>query len=185
LIIVADAVGEQESLAVYHAYGQYIDRPVFQLKYPNSLGLFYSNVTAKCGLIANSQESILTRLSEKGTKIRKELYDEIEIDGIHYRAKVNHNLKPEHIYHGDDVYDAAYTVQSILEDYIRYLAIYYRTYYECNNLVFTGGVAHNGLLKRRLMGMFDEVWVPKDPGDSGSALGAILQHTRQRVKMYA
>lgn len=176
IIIVADAVGELESLVVYRAEGYYISDPLFTLDYPHSPGLFYSNVTAKCGLKANSQEGILTKWSLQGKNILMDLYRGHLIDGIHFIALENYNKKPPHLYSRELAYDAAYTAQLILENYITNLAVYYRNALGIKNLVFTGGVAYNALLRYRLEELFDRVYVPTNPGDGGSALGAIIQH---------
>ena len=75
----------------------------------------------------------------------------------------------------------ATAVQSILETYFVGLANHFN--HVSSNLVFTGGVAFNTKLQIKLANMFSHLYVPRYPGDAGSALGAVLQHTHKHTDL--
>jgi len=61
-ILVIDGIGEWDVLTIWHAKGNNIKK-VYSVKYPNSLGLFYSAVTQQCKLKPCEEEYILMDMS--------------------------------------------------------------------------------------------------------------------------
>lgn len=176
LVVVADAIGEQESLAVYHAHDNRLNTtPVFTLKYPMSFGLYYSHHTAMIGFKPNRDEHMLMEMSNQTSY-------------TNYPLAMLSRDKKYHLYPETIVVDPterkwiAATVQNQLEKYISNL-VKRLSGDRLINLVFAGGVAYNKKLCEMLRYHVNvkDLYVPSHPGDAGSALGAILQHTHQSV----
>jgi len=186
LVVVADAIGELESLAVYRAQeGRLYTDPLFVLKYPHSLGLFYSHHVAMIGLKPNQDESVMMRMSRQSTCVEyHKVVDTFVADTPHFYTKKNFHLYPDVI--RDDVEKKwiAATAQHVLEQYFVDLIRHF-TQGRKENIVFTGGVAYNSFVVDRIQGVNrrSKVYVPSHPGDAGSALGAILQHTHQHIEL--
>jgi carbamoyltransferase len=174
LVVVADAIGEQESLAVYRAYDRRLDTtPIFTLKYPSSLGLYYSYHTAMVGLKPNRDEYKLMKMSNES------MYRNYPL--ALFSVHTNYHLYPKTIV-ADPVEQRwiAATVQHQLEGQLIKVVEKFSDGRRVN-LVFAGGVAYNRKLCEKLKFNVNDLYVPSHPGDAGSALGAILQHTHQRV----
>ena len=186
LIIVADAIGELESLAVYRAQeGKLHTNPLFVLKYPHSLGLFYSYHVAMIGLRPNRDESVMMRMSRQSTCVE---YHKV-VNGVFSNAPYFHTQRNFHLYPDviqDDIEKKwiAASAQHVLEQYFVDLVRHF-TRGRKENIVFTGGVAYNSFVVERIQGVNrrSTVYVPSHPGDAGSALGAILQHTHQHTEL--
>lgn len=185
LVIVADAVGENESLAVYTATRGRLDtKPLYTLQYPDSLGLFYSYHTARVGLKPLQDEGKFMDLS-KYSWIRHDqsVYDTVMLDGYTFQTTRNLHRRPEVIETDPQVQARiAATAQDILEGALERIYLRFNNHSK-HNLVFTGGVAYNTLAVNRLRKHAKNVYVPSHPGDAGSAYGAILQHTHQHIEL--
>jgi len=72
--------------------------------------------------------------------------------------------------------DVAASIQLVLEETVLRLALHLRDRTGLSNLCLSGGVALNCVAVGKLAdsGIFDNVYVPPDPGDGGGALGAAL-----------
>ncbi len=70
----------------------------------------------------------------------------------------------------------ALAVQRVLEGIVLRSARHLKKLSSSRNLCFSGGVALNSMVNGRLEreGIFDRVWIPPAPGDSGGAIGAAL-----------
>lgn len=183
LIIVADAIGEQECLAVYSAHGQHLYKePLFVLKYPHSLGLFYSHHAARIGLEPNQQERVMMAMSRLGNPTDQSVLDSVEVKVPDFKTKYNlHRYPTELITDTQRKRDIAATAQKILQDYLMEMYWHFSNY--STNLVFTGGVAYNTNVVKMLKAICPKLYVPTHPGDAGSAYGAILQHTHQHITL--
>lgn len=51
-----------------------------------------------------------------------------------------------------------------------------------NNLVLMGGCALNCVANKHTYNYFKNVWIMPAPGDSGSAIGAVLAHKKKHIK---
>ncbi|NBX51085.1 hypothetical protein EBT25_14440 [bacterium] len=183
VVIVADAIGELESLAVYKATDRKLDTtPLFVLKYPHSLGLFYSHHVAMVGMQPNRDEAIFMKMTYDRSSGYHPLVNGFTIEGINFKTTKNFHRYPtiQNIPQTEKVKIASAT-QQVLENYMSGLAKHFR--HISSNLVFTGGVAYNSQLHRLIATGYNGFYVPSHPGDTGSSLGAILQHTHQHIKL--
>jgi carbamoyltransferase len=75
----------------------------------------------------------------------------------------------------DDYFDIAAAAQTIYEDWFDVMLVKARLMIDTDNLVLMGGCALN-CSANRFTGdcYFDNVWIMPAPGDSGSAIGAVL-----------
>ena len=87
-IIVIDAIGEFQTLTIWEAKGNKL-KLKYPLKYPHSLGLWYSAMTQRCGLKPNEEEYILMGMSAYGNPDR--LINEIYKDFIGNNFKFKKN----------------------------------------------------------------------------------------------
>lgn len=185
IIIAADAIGELESLVIYKAQNGVIDpQPLHVLKYPHSLGLFYSYHTTRIGFEPCMQERSLMEYSQRSSaKSDPSVLDTASWGSLYFFTTKNLHLRPSIIDDWDNMElktSIAATTQYVLEDYMIKLV---NTFTAGNkNVVFCGGVAYNSVLCKKLKEHCN-LWVSPSPGDAGSALGAILQKTKQYVTL--
>ena len=194
-ILSVDGVGEWTTSSFGKAYDTTIEL-THDIRWPHSVGLFYSAFTYFLGFKVNEGEYKLMGLSAYG---KPKYYDlicdkliDIKNDGsIHLnmeyfaftydKVMTNQNFselfgipprkedsKAEQIH-----YDIAASVQLVLEDILLKMAdhVYKKT--GMKNLCFGGGVALNGVANNRILndGPFENLHIPPSPGDGGSAVG--------------
>jgi carbamoyltransferase len=191
-VLVIDAIGEFECFTQWQAQGNDLYR-CSSLSYPNSLGLFYSAMTQRCGLKPNEEEYILMGMAALGNPSRlirdilKEFID-FPIDDYQEPYRVKQNLhrgcnwwKPE-LSSQQDIYDIAAATQAVYEmAFERILQNAVRTS-GSRNLVLMGGCALNCVANPIAYKYFDRVWIMPAPGDSGSAIGAVLAHKKKHIQ---
>ena len=197
-ILTVDGVGEWTTAS----FGQAEDTNIQltnDIRWPHSLGLFYSAFTYYLGFKVNEGEYKLMGLSSYGEPkyydlIKKELIDIKDDGSIHLNMKyfafthdkVMTNKKFENLF-GCPVrkedseakqihYDIGASAQSVLEEVLLKMAnhVYEKTHKE--NLCLGGGVALNGVANYKILkeGPFKNVYIPPSPGDGGSAIGCAL-----------
>jgi carbamoyltransferase len=194
-ILSVDGVGEWTTSSFGKGYGTTIEL-TDDIRWPHSVGLFYSAFTYFLGFKVNEGEYKLMGLSAYG---KPKYYDlicdkliDIKNDGsIHLnmeyfaftydKVMTNQNFselfgipprkedsKAEQIH-----YDIAASVQLVLEDILLKMAdhVYKKT--GMKNLCYGGGVALNGVANNRILndGPFENLHIPPSPGDGGSAVG--------------
>ena len=194
-ILSVDGVGEWTTSSFGKGYGTTIEL-TNDIRWPHSVGLFYSAFTYFLGFKVNEGEYKLMGLSAYG---KPKYYDlicdkliDIKNDGsIHLnmeyfaftydKVMTNQNFselfgipprkedsKAEQIH-----YDIAASVQLVLEDILLKMAdhVYKKT--GMKNLCYGGGVALNGVANNRILndGPFENLHIPPSPGDGGSAVG--------------
>jgi carbamoyltransferase len=184
-IIVADAVGEWDTLSVWVASGD-VMKKVASTKYPDSLGLLYSAFTRRCGFKPNEEEYILMGASAFGTPnlvedIKREFVEPSDQQEFLLKKNVHRgigNWMPK-----ASMEDIAASIQCVLEDYLTELFEWVSYTTGKRKLVFMGGVALNCVANSKLATrrIFDDIWIMPNPGDAGSALGAALAYTNQHV----
>ena len=81
-IVVIDAIGEFETCTIWYAWGSHFEKR-YSLKYPKSLGLWYSAMTQRLGLKPQEDEYILMGMAGWGTQdhtlknaIRKDFFND-------------------------------------------------------------------------------------------------------------
>lgn len=197
LVVVVDAVGERESVAIYHGFGDNLVL-IKTIDFPNSAGMFYSTFTAYLGFAPNEGEYKVMGLSAYGDadvyyeRLRDLIVlndDGFEIDQQHFNWETSDVLFKSSLidYLGigpripsDEVgaqhAHLAAAVQRVYEEIFMHVvrigssAVGYR----CQNICLGGGSAYNGLANNRCYEEFDSVWVPFAPSDAGSSIGACL-----------
>ena len=75
-VVVIDAIGETDTISIYHAYyngaclaGEHAKanyKLLYQVKYPHSIGMFYSAVTQRCDLEPMDEEYITMGMAAYG-----------------------------------------------------------------------------------------------------------------------
>lgn len=192
LVLVIDAIGEWDTITLWQGRGTEL-KLVYKKRYPHSLGLFYSAMSARLGFRPNDEEYIFMGLSSYGDPDR--FYNEIKesffVGGQGSKFSLKHNLhrgcrwwRPD-IVSFEDFKDVAAATQQILEDIIvEMLQTFFREH-PTQNLVYMGGVALNCRLNARLAREFSEknIWIFPNPGDAGSALGAALAQSKSFVSL--
>lgn len=158
--VVIDAVGEWDTATIW-----YKKKKVWSLKYPSSLGLFYSAVTQSIGLKPNEDEYITMGLSAFGEPI----YDYNPYDYYHRGASFIGRKE-----------DIAASAQHILEKEI--LSIMKRARKYSSHLCYSGGVALNCVANTKIHSLFDHIWIMPNPGDAGSSLGCAAAYLNKRIQ---
>ena len=194
-ILTIDGVGEWSTASFGIAKNNKIQL-TNDIRWPHSLGLFYSAFTYFLGFRVNEGEYKLMGLSSYGKPkyydlIKENLIDVKNDGSIHLNMKyfaftydkvmTNENFaqlfgipprkegqKTEQIH-----YDIGASAQKVLEDVMLKMVnhIYLKT--KMKNLCMSGGVALNGVANYKILknGPFDNVHIPPSPGDGGSAVG--------------
>jgi carbamoyltransferase len=167
-IIVADAIGEWDTVSIWNYDGKFTK--VYSKKYPYSLGIFYSAFTKLLGMQPMKDENKLMQMSIDGEslpqylKVKEKFKENLHI-GVRDWGEVENEV------------DIAASVQLVFEDE---LTQFLRIARKVNNkLAFTGGCAYNKLSHERVADFFEDYHVPKFPGDSGSSIGAAFYQNSQ------
>lgn len=200
LIIVADGMGEVDSISLYIGEEQHIH----SLKHFNlfsSIGIFYSLITAHLGFEINSGEYktmglapygdprrfsdffnkcitlqkgeiIVPVFSKNKTLLEKQTYRALMewISNETFKAR-DPEKEIEQIH-----MDFAAGLQATLNKMMLDFATYWQEKTMLKNLCLAGGVALNCVMNSTLLksGIFDRVYVPPAAGDSGTSIGAAL-----------
>ena len=198
-ILVVDGVGEWSTTSIFHGIGDKI-RGIKEIKFPHSLGLFYSAFTQYCGFKVNSGEYKLMGLAPFGNpSFEKLIYEnliEVKDDGsfqlnLKYFNYMTDNstinplfgqlfgLKARHpkepiTQHYRDV---AASAQVVTNKIMKALANTALRLTGSNKLCLAGGVALNCVANSQIANSFsnkENLWIQPAAGDAGGALGAAL-----------
>jgi carbamoyltransferase len=184
-VLVIDAIGEFETVTIWKGAGNNLKK-LWSQSYPHSIGLFYSAMTQRVGLKPNEDEYILMGMAAYGND---SLVATIKEDFITYGKKIKfkQNLhrgctqwRPELTV--KDSFEIAYATQILYEEmFSNLLETAYRLT-GSKNLVLMGGCALNCSANRLTGRWFDTTWIMPNPGDAGSAVGAVLaKHPAWRI----
>jgi carbamoyltransferase len=184
-----DSIGEFETLTVWKAKAKRLKK-VYSQRYPHSIGLWYSAMTQRVGLKPNEDEYILMGMAAYGDPDR--LYKHIKQDFFGYNKSrlttFNCNLhrgclqwRPD-LTSEQDMFDIAAATQKVYEDEFRYIIARAQRLTKEKNLVLTGGCALNCSANSIAHDYFDNVWIMPNPGDAGSAVGAVLAYIKNFIK---
>lgn len=173
--------------------------PLWEIRYPHSLGLLYSSFTYYCGFKINSGEYKLMGLAPFGqprfVKLIKDHLIRLYEDGsyslnLSYFGFMDSMAATNDKFHrlfgsgprnpeGEmtDFYkDVAASIQEVLNEAVLRLAYKVKSETNADNLCLAGGVTlncvANGLLSAS--GLFKNLWIQPAAGDAGGALGAAL-----------
>ena len=174
-IIVADSIGEWDTLSVWNAKyenGNATYKKIYSKKYPFSFGLFYSSIVQLVGMKPNCDENKFMELSMMGRVIPDLLLDMNE--QLEHR---NNHKGCKGFYSNYSSEDLSATCQALLE----YKLLQVFKNYQHKNICFSGGVAFNSLAVAKLVDIGYNIFVPKNPGDPGSAIGAAALIYKKRI----
>jgi len=194
-ILTVDGVGEWSTTSFGYAKNNSIKLSK-DIRWPHSLGLFYSAFTYFLGFQVNEGEFKLMGLASYG---KPKFYDlilenliDVKNDGsIHldmeYFAftydKVMTNEKFSQLFgiepRKEDEkteqihYDIGASAQKVLEDILLKMVNHVHEKTKMKKLSLGGGVALNGVANYRILkeSNFEDVHIPPSPGDAGSAVG--------------
>jgi len=201
-IFTIDGVGEWTTTAYGIGEGNDIKLSK-EIRFPHSLGLLYSTITAYLGFTVNNSEYKVMGLSAYGDTNKetnpyyKKLIKVIDIkrDGsygldmsyfkYHYSNRMPSNKlcklldgpikKPESELTQRHK-DIAAALQLIAEEIVIKIINHIYKVTKCKNLVMSGGVALNSVANGKILGNtpFKKVWINPDPGDGGTSMGAAM-----------
>ena len=207
-ILTVDGVGEWSTTTF--GTGKNTDvKLINDIRWPHSVGLFYSAFTYFLGFKVNEGEYKLMGLSSYGEpkyydKIMSELIDVKNDGSIHLNMKYfaftydkymtnqnfsdvfgiparKHDEKVEQIH-----FDIGASAQLVLEDILLKMVNHVYNKTKMKNLCLGGGVALNGVANYRILkeGPFENLHIPPSPGDAGSAVGCAqyLYHCHAKNK---
>lgn len=192
-ILVIDAIGEITTASIWEGYGNKIKKK-WSLKYPHSLGLFYSAITHLVGLKPNEEEYILMGMAAYGNQQSAE---ELMKYMMHAYFKSSDSLEQLVNFHQGILQDEtlvrvaeteqgrfslALAAQKIAEHYICLLMKRAKELVGSNNLVYSGGVALNCVANSVCNKFFNNMWIMPNPGDAGNSLGACANFVSQQLK---
>ena len=164
-ILVIDAIGEWDTISVWKAKNNLMDK-VYSRKYPYYLGLLYSAITYRIGLKPNEDEYITMGMSAFGNP----KYD------LEYLLWENNHRGVGDIFPEASVEDLAASVQVLYEREL--LKLIEMCPHE--NLVLMGGCALNCAANSKIKGK--NIWIMPAPGDAGSAIGAAALVLKKKLK---
>ena len=188
-VVCIDSIGEFETLTVWRGDNNRLDK-IYTQGYPHSVGLWYSAMTQRVGLKPNEDEYILMGMAAYGDP--KRLYQNILNDFIYY-VGAGEVLFKQNLHRGclnwrkdltteQDMYDIAAATQKVYEMILEEILRYWSRISSSRNLVLMGGCALNCSANSIAYRYFDNVWIMPNPGDAGSAVGAVLAHWKQHIE---
>jgi carbamoyltransferase len=187
-VVVIDAIGEFDTLTIWEAYGKTLKKK-YTLRYPDSLGLWYSAMTQRCGLKPNEEEYILMGMSALGDP--NVLYDAIlndfvQVSGTTFKFKTNLHRGCKQwrseLTSEEDIHNIAAATQKVYEYLFNLTLQHAKTLVKSNNLVLMGGCALNCVANVDAFKYFENVWIMPNPGDAGSSIGAVLAKHRKHIE---
>jgi len=209
-ILTIDGVGEWSTTTFGYAVDNTINL-TNDIRWPHSLGLFYSAFTYFLGFKINEGEYKLMGLSSYGIPkyydlILDNLIDVKDDGSIHLDMRyfafthdkvmtndrfatlfgISPRKKDEKILQVH--FDIGASAQKVLEDVILKMTNHVHEKTQMKNLCLGGGVALNGVANYRILkeGPFDNIHIPPSPGDGGSAVGCAqylyhIYHNNKRI----
>jgi carbamoyltransferase len=183
LVLTLDGGGDGRSGSVYIGENGRL-RPLADVDSYNSLGNFYSYITALCGFKAELHEGKVTGLAALGTPryahilrrfVRYQPPGQIRYGVPIYHKSALQRLRRE-LPTSFDRADLAASVQVVLEDVATAFARFWLRKTGLRQLAVAGGVLANVKLNQRLHELeeVDDFWVHPAMDDSGLAVGAAL-----------
>lgn len=202
-IVTIDGVGEWTTTSISVGKGAKIS-VLKELKFPHSLGLFYSAVTYYCGFRVNSGEYKLMGLAPYGIKENSNKYKlllssniiDVKDDGSFLLNMDYFNYTRGLTMTSDNKWerllgiprrlpeselcqcymDLALAAQDLIEEIILKIVQTAKSLTGSSNLVLAGGVALNCVANSKILNsnIFDEIFIQPASSDAGGALGAAL-----------
>ena len=188
-VVCLDSIGEFETLTVWHGMNNKLKK-IYSQSYPHSLGLFYSAMTQRLGLVPNRDEYLVAQMAAKGNhkiyskRILKELLHVLGNDpAIHCRENLHRGCMwwaPD-ITSEQQLNDLAAAVQKVFELSVKHITEWAKKRTGSKHLALAGGGALNKDAVDKIRRKWKSVYVPQNPGDPGSCIGAVLAKTKTKV----
>lgn len=199
VILTMDGVGEWATTTIGVGRGKDIEL-LEEIRYPHSLGLYYSAFTYYCGFKVNSGDYKFMGLAPYGNPIYVDLIKEHIIDikedgsfrlNLEYfdyqygRAMINSRFEElfgaprrqaESVITQHEM-DIAASAQAVIEEVILKMVKHAKELQpNIENLVLAGGVALNCVANGKIKnsGLFKNMWIQPAAGDAGGSLGSAL-----------
>jgi carbamoyltransferase len=187
-VVCVDSIGEVETLTIWEGKGNKLKK-VYSQGYPHSVGLWYSAMTQRIGLRPNEDEYILMGMAAYGNPRRlwsdmQEFFDHVDGAEIKFRDNLHRGCKdwrPD-LTTEQDLYDIAAATQKTYEFLLEQILNWASKNTSSRNLVLMGGCALNCSANALGYKYFDNIWIMPNPGDAGSAVGAVLANKQQHMK---
>ncbi|MDP1604297.1 MAG: carbamoyltransferase [Legionella sp.] len=199
IVLCIDGVGEWATTSAWLGKNNSL-KPLWEIRFPHSLGLLYSAFTYFCGFKVDSGEYKLMGLAPYGTPTyyEKIINNIIEIhdDGSFWLNMAYFDFavgdcivsnkfselfdgpprKPESLITQRE-FDLAASIQAVLEKVVLLIAKNLKEQTGQKNLCLSGGVALNCVSNGKLAesGLFESIWIQPAAGDAGGALGAAYE----------
>jgi len=198
-ILTVDGVGEWTTTTYGLGDGNEINL-MKEIKFPHSIGLLYSTITAYLGFSVNNSEYKVMGLSPYGImdKEKNEYYSKLK-QVIDIKEDGSYRLDMQYfIYHYADRMpsrklcrllggptrrpeteitqrhkDIAAALQMITEEVITKMLNNLHTVTKCDNLVIAGGVALNSVYNGKILRntLFKRIWIHPNASDGGTSIG--------------
>ena len=197
-LLTFDGVGEWATSSVGRGWGNRISLSK-ELRFPDSVGLLYSTITAHCGFAVNDGEYKLMGLAPYGQPryfdaLREHVVDlrpdgSIRLDQRWFAYQAGERMASRRLDRLLDgpprspdqpltqrEADLAASMQRVIEDIVLAMAWHAHELTGETRACLAGGVALNCVANARLLdeGPFSDVWIQPAAGDNGSAIGAAL-----------
>jgi len=197
-ILCIDGVGEWATTSAWLGNDSTIE-PVWEIRFPHSLGLLYSAFTQYCGFKVDSGEYKLMGLAPYGEPkyadiIRKRLIDvkpdgSFQLNMYYFDYEVGSSMINERFESLFEAparesetefssrhFDLAASVQQVVEETVFKLATGLQKELQVDQLCLAGGVALNCVANGKLarQNIFKDIWIQPASGDCGGSLGAAL-----------
>lgn len=197
-IVTVDGVGEWATTTIGEAKGNTIriDR---EIRFPHSLGLLYSAVTAYLGFEVNDAEykvmgmaaygnpapfrthfdTLVSMFSDGSYALNMDYFTYIWSDRMYNRRLerlFGYPTRPKESELTGHYADIAAALQETLERIMFNLLNAAHKKYNTPNVCLSGGVALNSVLNGKILShtKFKSLFIPPDPGDAGCAIGCAL-----------
>ena len=176
-VVVIDAIGELDTISIWDAKydkeGKATYKKIWGRRYPDSIGLFYSAMTARVGLRPLDEEYILMGMAAYGEPLynasMKKLFS--NFGNIVLKDNLHIGVDDNFIKDADEM-DIAASAQEVVEQLIEIVIKKAKKLGKSDNLVYGGGVALNCLANRLIGQHYQNIWIMPNPGDAGNSLGA-------------
>jgi carbamoyltransferase len=198
-LVSIDGVGEEETLRVVRMVnGEVI--PELTVKYPHSLGLLYSAITAYLGFKPNEGEYKVMGLASYGDptkykgKFRKLVcYKKgLQINMKYFewsrsnKVMFNHyllELLGDNRLHDEPIEQRHKDIAAALQWIYEKALFHILNQYPGENLCLSGGCAYNGTANGKITKntTYKKLWIPIAPSDAGSCIGACLNYLQTKI----
>lgn len=198
-VVTVDGLGEWASASIAHGAHHRLTL-LEEQRFPHSIGLLYSLITAYCGFVPNSDEYKLMGLAPYGTDRFRDALNQFavladdgsfRIDGPAVRWFDPRALRSRSMHQAFEgpprlrdapitqrEADLAASIQRLTEDAMLAFVARAHDLTGETDVCLAGGVALNSVANGRVLreGPFAGVWVQPAAGDAGSAIGAALSY---------